>query len=551
MLRSLNLDSFRHLRTFLESGELSSLLGTSKSLFGVVKREIFDYHLNDDFSKCFFDEIDDDKEQKQIVRSLLLSRVKDPVKQISLSLENDSLNHSEDINDFLFSSFNNGSDFSYVGIRFQLFDVPSLIGISFTDSAMRASTVKNLLKLEVEDCVLEDLSCLSSCSSLSTLLLINSFALVDISCLSFLSCLKSITLKNCWKLVNVVPLGHVDHVELDNCPAVNDVSSLTNVYDLVLHFCPGIIDISLLQNNYRISILRCENIKITEGCFKHSNIIPLMYPRFYSSENDTINDSNKNTEGKEDNHNCYFPEVKVLDIRNNYDRHLVLTRSSYFSQSSSLRTLKLKKEELFFPCSFQNIQELCLYNYDEDFDCSMFRNILRLDFQCPNLSSLKGLKLTSLTASEKEPIVRRTTSIILRYNKFIEDYSPLNGFDSVHIIGAAFETLSTLTNVRCLKLFLEDCLKLNDVSNFDEIKELKLYGLENVTSLTGLEKVQSLEVVYCEEITNYSMFATKEARNQRLVISEKTEDIDLLLSFYDNAGQIDIGNTSIVLLRKR
>lgn len=247
------------IKEYLSNEDSHYFLNTSKSGFNELKKKTIYFNLTSLKSLSYYHD--------PIFQNLLLSKVENGWKQISLQFERIPIPFNQDlpihkirIADFTASL----SDISHIEcIRTsievdQIPPIPKVKELAFINGyeLTDVSPCSHLSKLEIKySSYLSDITPLKDIPDLR-------FNDCDsITDYSMLNCTKqqNLQIKFCSQLKNVDNFRWIRTIELTDCHALQDVSPLNGVYDLSISYCSSVRDISGLGNHYKIYIANCSD----------------------------------------------------------------------------------------------------------------------------------------------------------------------------------------------------------------------------------------------------------------------------------------------------
>lgn len=150
--------------------------------------------------------------------------------------------------------------------------------ITSLHEAGRASSLRSLTLLGISGKLLEDLSPLSTCANLETLVIHASHSISDVTPLSQCARLRRLVLDNCSRLANVAPLAagatseSLTALELPNGKMLTDlrpIGGLRNLVELRLSKCDHLEDVTGLESCGSLQVL------LLVGCKRLKSVAPL------------------------------------------------------------------------------------------------------------------------------------------------------------------------------------------------------------------------------------------------------------------------------------
>jgi hypothetical protein len=532
-------DLFPIIQQYISLLDYDCFMNSSKTIFHEVKFETIYYQLTNKLSQQFL--VNEDN-----FRAKILAKVKDPLRQIGLILENeDTSSGAENALPFPVNKLQY-SNYEIQSLR-QFAQIPNLKIYFFNSTIDSCHGLEGLQKLELS----------------------GFFQLIDISSLRSLT---EVTLCNCRYLSNINPLSNLHRLKLIYCPKIEDVSCLRNIHDLTLEVCENISDISSLTNNRKIMIKDCPKIKSFDSLktckeisltpnmvlldltifenvkklFLHHYTAPpshidttltsassplpaLSIPAAstFPPSSPTMSSSVGPSSPSSSVASSVSSTTTTTAAAFNASLSAVLNPSSAFltanfmagggSVTDNLLIVPPSCQKLILSESIfqirnafvlQSLHSLelrhCLTVRDEDVVFLSEIHTLKL-VNCLNIHSLNGLNpLKNQFVTIKES----------NYKHGIKDFSSLKNIPKVHLLSCYhFNSGEDVENVS--ELWIENCPNYKDLSKLSNIQNLVLYSCNGVESLQGLYGVPFIEIKSCLKLTSLNGLGG----NQKIVLS--------------------------------
>jgi hypothetical protein len=466
------------------------LLNSSKREFRDAKVATIHYYLNIIFSLRFLFDVN--------FRNLILSNVKDSMKQLSLNFNNYEMSpglvggNFMDLSSVAVHSVTLGcyfmpfEPFSRCESVFNFYafprrEFPFLPNLK--EVAMTSETLANVANLShLQNVKLDGCNALTDISGLHNVPTLTLCACNNIENFSFLGRQTSLTLMSL-SISDVSHLGNVRILKILSCENVMDVSTLGNVYDLTLSSCPKIEDISGLGKGSQ-KILNLEDCagQIT-GMESLRNV-----PHISLSIRGTI-DCNIFSNAK---------SVAILGCNEELDMAPLHSVSSIeLSGCSRIKNLVALKNVDHFTYHGGNTSQD--YSSDPsylDFFLSEDHNhksltIDREVYQHIGNKFMKNVKCVSICGS-----LRKDVPVSVR---------ALTGVESLElssVLSFDYQQISLLKNLQRVRILKCDCLC--DVNGFGGIHTVELSYCDYLTDITGFGgKNHTIRLEACPEINDF------------------------------------------------
>eukprot|EP01040_Poterioochromonas_malhamensis_P003871 gene3871-4134_t len=481
------------LKSFLSQDDYHFLMNASKG-FAQIKQQTVYYSLTDEKSEEFC--------TSETFRNKVLSQVKSPQQQISLTLASSVL-----MGILLQYPVHTVTTCGLDDVTFPLLRRIKVIRIL---SASASNLYQSINFSEIEMLFMPSwINCFKSeptLSCLSCLEINDCSALVDVSILSNIPILK---IRSCPLVKDFSSLGPKQvELEISDTPYLTDVRSFATVKHLTLHQCESLEDISFLKNVHHLDIFFCYSLKDLWKLKGHT-IHKLKLSDYYGREEDyaTLRD-------------IPYIQLAGCNIRN----VSIFANSIYVELISCNEVIDLSALSRVKQLAVRNCRQVKEFTLHTN-RCLSLGNFTNLQLTYPPVS-IESTRITPKTlcleschiTTDQAPFLLnyhflrfsriKEISSILRSLTFFQlhkieiincdDLIEVKGLENVHTV--SLQSCSYLRDIRCLgrgnhTVSLIACISIEDISSLRDAQVVTIIECRGIIDYSSLKSVPRKKII--------------------------------------------------------